>query len=136
VHRDSRPLFGTEFESPPPAHMLVANILLCDFTVENGSTEVWPGSHLLCDTYQGRAHPLDLEERARYLPSRRLNAPAGSIVLRDLRLWHRGTPNRSGANRSMLSPVYRRSWLGIAPAEVPPERLESWAPETRRLFDR
>jgi ectoine hydroxylase-related dioxygenase (phytanoyl-CoA dioxygenase family) len=114
--------------------MLVANVLLCDFTEQNGSTEVWPGTHLLCDAYQGRALPIDLDGRARYLGSRRLNAPAGSIVLRDLRLWHRGTPNRSARPRAMLALVYRRGWLGVGGVELPPAVLAAFDEDTRRIF--
>jgi hypothetical protein len=34
--------------------------------------------------------------------------PTGSLVVRDMRLWHRGMPNTTDERRSMLSLVYAR----------------------------
>ena len=76
VHRDTAPLFpGTEMSVPHPAVSVVLNIPLCDFTIENGSTEVWSGSHLIVDRLpeDGKA----LEARAAALPSARTNVPVG-----------------------------------------------------------
>lgn len=39
-----------------------------------------------------------------------LITPAGSVLVRDARMWHRGTPNRSTEKRSMLAMVFSRSW--------------------------
>ncbi|MBM3278315.1 MAG: phytanoyl-CoA dioxygenase family protein [Candidatus Handelsmanbacteria bacterium] len=55
-----------------------------NFTADNGTTEVWPGSHLITDRPEDRGVPL--EERARELPSERMTAPAGALVVRDLRM--------------------------------------------------
>jgi ectoine hydroxylase-related dioxygenase (phytanoyl-CoA dioxygenase family) len=111
VHRDHGPLFGTETDLVTPPFLLAVNIMLCDFSEWNGSTEVWPGTHLLPEGESGGAGSADLEKRSRNVPSVRANAPAGSVVLRDLRLWHRGMPNRSDDVRSMLSLVYKRNWF-------------------------
>ena len=48
VHRDQLHLFPDLPIAMPP-HMMVVNIPLVDFTEENGSTEVWPGTHLITD---------------------------------------------------------------------------------------
>ena len=134
VHRDAGPVFGTALGVPTPTTGVVLNIPLCDFTEQNGSTEVWPGSHLVVD------HPddggVELTERAGSLASSRFNIPAGAIALRDLRLWHRGMPNRSDTARTMLAVVYQRVWLGWrSPAlRVPARTWESWPEHVRTIF--
>ena len=37
--------------------------------------------------------------------------PAGSVLVRDIRTWHRGTPNRSETARPNLAMIYSRPWL-------------------------
>ncbi|MGW4420933.1 phytanoyl-CoA dioxygenase family protein [Streptosporangium sp. NPDC004631] len=136
IHRDVRLLFGSEISLPTPPFMLAVNILLCDFTVENGSTEIWPGSHLLPDR-EGGGHAADLEARSMRMTSCRLNAPAGSIIIRDARLWHRGTPNKTQEHRAMLSLVYKRKWFGYRhdrSLEVSDETYHGWPGEIRSLF--
>lgn len=136
LHRDSGLLFGPdEMSVPTPATHLVLNVPLCDFTEENGSTEVWPGTHVMVDrTAEDRK---DLEARAKTLPSVRTNIPAGSLVLRDLRVWHRGKPNRSAHARPMLALVYTRGWLvQEPPLDIPQATWDGWSERTRRIFRR
>lgn len=134
VHRDAGPVFGSGLGVPTPTTGVVLNIPLCDFTEENGSTEVWPGSHLIVD------HPDDagteLTDRARALASARFNIPVGAIALRDLRLWHRGMPNQSGGARTMLAIVYQRSWLGwrSRALRVPAQTWRAWPPHVQTIF--
>ncbi|MEQ7010945.1 phytanoyl-CoA dioxygenase family protein [Actinopolymorpha sp. B17G11] len=134
VHRDAGPVFGSGLGVPTPTTGVVLNIPLCDFTEENGSTEVWPGSHLIVD------HPDDagaeLTDRARALASARFNIPVGAIALRDLRLWHRGTPNQSDGARTMVAIVYQRSWLGWrSPAlRVPAQTWRAWPSHVQTVF--
>ena len=134
VHRDAGPIFGTEMTSATPATGIVVNVPLCDFTEENGSTEVWPGTHLIVDRPADADKTLD--ERIAPLASARLNVSAGSAVLRDLRVWHRGVPNRSQAARSMLAIVYKRGWLGWRhPAlRVPESTWQAWPEHVRAIF--
>jgi ectoine hydroxylase-related dioxygenase (phytanoyl-CoA dioxygenase family) len=132
IHRDNPPLFGTEWAVPHPIVSLVLNVPLCDFTEENGSTEVWPGTHLTVEN-------LPEEEPARAAwaaetPSRRMNIPAGSLVLRDLRLFHRGVPNRSHASRAMLAIVYTRGWLAQKPIDIPQTTWDRWPEKARHIF--
>ncbi|WP_071656348.1 phytanoyl-CoA dioxygenase family protein [Mangrovactinospora gilvigrisea] len=139
VHRDHAQLFGNETEVPSPPFLLVANIMLCDFTEENGSTEVWPGTHRTVDVANGTQIDIELEERAKNWPSVRTNAAAGSIVIRDLRLWHRGTPNSSDQRRAMLSLVYKRNWLrwrAHKSLHASERTISSWPAETQRMFAR
>jgi ectoine hydroxylase-related dioxygenase (phytanoyl-CoA dioxygenase family) len=136
VHRDHPPLFAGEMNVPTPPFLLVANILLCDFTIVNGSTEVWPGTHQLIDRPNTNE---TLDDRVRDLEPVRTNAPAGSIIIRDLRLWHRGTPNLTREPRIMLSLVYKRNWIrwrDHKSLEASPEVAQRWPDELRQMIRR
>lgn len=134
VHRDMNPIYGATYDVPTPAVAVVLNIPLCDFTVENGSTEVWPGSHLIVDTPADAE--VSLDDRIQALSSTRLNVSAGSIVLRDLRVWHRGMPNDSDRQRTMLAVVYKRVWHGwmAASLRVPRATWDGWPEHVRAIF--
>src|SRR5262250_417992 len=82
-----------------------SSVKSCDFTEENGSTEVWPGTHLIVD--DGPEDGKALEGRAAQMASVRTNVPVGSLILRDLRTWHRGMPNDADHPRTMLAIVYQ-----------------------------
>ena len=89
IHRDSGQLFPG-LPIALPISKIVVNIPLVDFTVEDGCTELWPGSHLIVDppidmNDPYRAYHVCSEERAATLPSVRLVMPAGSVVVRDMR---------------------------------------------------
>jgi hypothetical protein len=135
VHRDSNPIFGVEQNVATPPTGIVVNIPLCDFTLENGSTEVWPATHLIVDTPDDVEIALD--DRTKVLASSRLNVKAGSIVLRDLRVWHRGVPNNSDHQRSMLAIVYKRHFLGWRhkSLRVPQSTWDSWSADVRSIFE-
>ncbi len=109
IHRDSGQLFP-ELPFALPVSTIVVNIPLVDFTVENGATEVWPGSHLIIDDEAVRNTPYNVcdEARAAQMPSFQLVMPAGSVVVRDMRCWHRAMPNRTQTRRPMLALVYFR----------------------------
>lgn len=103
VHADTRLLFPETILSLP-CYGLVLNVPLVDCTEENGSLEFWPGgTHFM-------PARVDMERLAAGMQSRRANLKAGSGLVRDLRMWHRGTPNRSGAPRPHLALVYVRPW--------------------------
>jgi ectoine hydroxylase-related dioxygenase (phytanoyl-CoA dioxygenase family) len=135
VHRDYGPLFGTELSVATPVTHVVVNIPLTDFTVENGSTEVWPGTHLIVDRNADDGGAENLLARAEGLPSIRTNIPAGSVVIRDLRLWHRGMPNNAQHSRTMLALVYSRGWKAVAKLlDIPRATWESWPKTAREIF--
>jgi ectoine hydroxylase-related dioxygenase (phytanoyl-CoA dioxygenase family) len=103
VHSDTRLLFP-ETTLSLPSYGIVVNLPLVDVTEENGPMEIWPGgSHLM----PGR---LDMQALAPHLNSIRVLMRAGSILVRDLRMWHRGTPNRSTRSRPNMALVYTRAW--------------------------
>jgi hypothetical protein len=123
VHRDCGHLFP-ELQVALPPVLVVVNIALDDFTPENGATEIWPGSHHALDTTAQEIDYLRVEsERPTHYPSVRTEMPAGSIVVRDMRTWHRGMPNTTNLPRTMLSLVYYRRYflpddLGTVPADL------------------
>lgn len=132
VHRDNGFLFGNRTVSGQPCAQVVANVCLCDFTLENGATELWPGTHWIPDPVDWQSG--DLETRSRGLPSIRLVEPAGTLVLRDLRLWHRGMPNGTTSERSMTATVYQRAWMDDSRTTVPRSTWEQWPTEVRNVF--
>ena len=112
IHRDSAHLFSELPNALPPATMVV-NIPLVDFTIDNGCTEVWPGSHLIVDTDPeiiNDPYTRWPEEKAARLGSARTVMPAGSVVVRDMRVLHRGMPNRTDVIRMMIAVVYFRKF--------------------------
>ena len=134
VHRDAQPLFRTEMGVPHPPASIVLNVPLCDFTVANGSTEYWPGTHLIVDSTPDEGK--SLEARAATLPSIRLDMPLGSFALRDLRAWHRGMPNIADYTRTMYAIVYQREFLTYVPTTIPRTTWESWSETARHIFRR
>jgi hypothetical protein len=107
IHRDTQHLFPGYPVALPPT-LMILHIPLIDFTEENGSTELWPGTHLVTDKTPEDNEPEQLAKRAARMPSVRTNMPAGSVLVRDMRVWHRGMPNESNDIRTMLSIVYFR----------------------------
>jgi ectoine hydroxylase-related dioxygenase (phytanoyl-CoA dioxygenase family) len=122
VHRDTGSLMGVAH----PVATLVLNIPLCDFTLANGATEVWPGTHLTLG-------PVD-ETRAAVFPSTRTEVPAGSFILRDMRMWHRGVPNNTDTARTMYAIVYERGFLRTPVVTVPRTTWETWSDDARHIF--
>lgn len=90
-------------------------------TPENGSTELWLGTHRFGkeaqegdhgDRASGRIKKEWLEER-RKVRGRGPVRPVvkkGSLVVRDLRLWHGGCPNWSKEVRVMLAMIHFAGW--------------------------
>ena len=139
IHRDSKHLFPEMPVALPPA-TLVVNIPLVDFTLQNGCTEVWPGSHLVVDTDREiieDPYTRWSEEKAARFPSVRTEMPAGSVVVRDMRMLHRGMPNRTDDIRTMIAVVYFRSFHRM-PEEIPTAHLnavwEGMSDRAREVF--
>ena len=80
---------------------------------ENGSTEVWLGTHIDTsladqegahgDRASGRIKKDLLEKRRQIRPPSQPHVKKGSIIVRDLRLWHGGKPNMTQDPRVMLA---------------------------------
>ena len=109
LHRDGAHLWPDQAVAHPTTEVVV-NISPQDTTEANGSVELWPGSHLVVS---GRGIEIEEEEaRRKIAPPIRGNAKKGSILIRDMRLWHRGVPNPSDKPRHMIAMIHRVSWLG------------------------
>jgi ectoine hydroxylase-related dioxygenase (phytanoyl-CoA dioxygenase family) len=113
VHADTGQLWPN-LEVAHPACQLVVNVPLVAVSPENGSTELWPGSHL--DTTVSMATdikvPTDVLERRRAeVPPFQPTMTRGSILIRDIRLWHAGMPNRTTAPRPMIAMIHAPSWF-------------------------
>lgn len=101
---------------PRPHSILALSAIwaLEDFTAENGATELIAASHLW-----GMEHPDDRPHEVV-----RAVMPAGSVVLFDGGLWHRGGANLSTGTRLCVSPQYCQPWLRPQESQlliVPPD---------------
>jgi hypothetical protein len=135
LHRDTAHLFP-ELSFALPVATVVVNINLVDFTMESGSTEVWPGTHLVVDGPLGYS---TYEERAMRHPSVRTHMPAGSVTVRDMRMWHRGMPNHSSFPRTMLALVYNRPIIKDRGTwepgmKIPRSMWDQMSPRAQHLF--
>ena len=100
---------------------IAVNIPLVDVEEQNAPLEVWPGTHRPdggtgVDAFSIEPYLLSAERIQRIvatIPSRRLLLKAGSALVRDHRLVHRGTANVSKTARPMLSIYY------VLPRPVP-----------------
>lgn len=133
AHADGRPLFpGLPVSLPGYAYVL--NIPLVEFRLDNGPLEIWPyGSHLV--------NSVDAQVGTAQYPPQQVLVPPGSFLVRDTRMWHRGTPNRSEEMRPNFATVYSRSWYRFGEAEVgvPPVRVSArtwngWDLQMQSLF--
>jgi len=91
---------------------MTVNMPFVDTSIKNGATEFWLGTHLRGN--KGIKGPiLDgpwidekyLEERRRESPPIRPPISKGSVVIRDLRLWHAGINNNTDTPRLLLGLV-------------------------------
>jgi hypothetical protein len=110
---------------------MVLNIPLVDTTAENGAMHIWPGG-----THLNTLPREQIAQLAEVVPHIPAVMPAGSIMLRDGRVWHRGTRNTSSAPRPNIAIVYNRPWLGGAPYRIgiPQASYDSLSERARRIF--
>lgn len=107
VHSDQHAFFPESSVTLPPVG-IVLNIPLVDVTEENGPMEAWPGgTHLMPEN---RNHAQSIEGAASHLKPVRMTMPKGSLLIRDLRMWHRGTPNNSDSIRPNVAIIYAKPW--------------------------
>jgi len=139
-HQDDPPHYIVTHGDPPanvrlPVLFFTANYYLTDVTErENGGTEVIPGSHLF-----GATPPPDMEG-TKWVDKIRYNlGKAGSVIMFNNQIWHRGGPNRSDRIRYITQVTY--AWRIIGHRYYPfmnyvmPEHVYSNAnPRLRRLL--
>lgn len=122
VHPDMAQLWPNLTSAPPP-HALIVNVPVVDMSAENGSTELWPGTHLDTRIIVQRG---EIEVPQEWVEARRAEVPpiqptvrSGSILIRDGRLWHRGMPNHTDAPRPMIAMIHVISWWQQSPIRFP-----------------
>lgn len=130
VHSDTHLLFP-ETSLSLPAYSIVVNIPLVDVTLDRGPVEIWPGgTHLMPGS-------MDIQKTAPHMHSELATMPAGSLLIRDMRMWHRGTPNRSDIARPHLALIYSRFWFretGYPPIEIAKDIYDGLSQRARQLF--
>lgn len=112
VHPDYGQLWP-RLEHATPSYCLGINVPLVDFSEENGATELWPGTHKDTTFYHADGAARVTEEHLARWRGRgpiRAVVPAGSAIIRDLRMWHAGMPNHTDTPRPMLAMIHFPSW--------------------------
>lgn len=124
VHADCGHLWPRMKTAHPP-HALVVNVPVVAVSAHNGSTEIWPGTHL--DVTVAAGHdielPTDIIEKQRAIaPPIQPNMRLGSVLIRDMRLWHAGMPNLSDQPRPMIAMIHQVGWIDTGlPLQFPTE---------------
>ncbi|HEY5410200.1 MAG TPA: phytanoyl-CoA dioxygenase family protein [Caulobacteraceae bacterium] len=127
--------------TPPPLYPygLVCNIswLLTDYTEENGTFAIVPGSHRYC------RHPTATEQPKVMGGSAADNcipiiAPRGSIVAFNGNTWHGTYPKKNDALRAHFAIAYCRNYMmqGERFDDVFPAHLEAYGDELAHLLGR
>ncbi|KAF2709120.1 phytanoyl-CoA dioxygenase family protein [Pleomassaria siparia CBS 279.74] len=109
-----------DFDHPGIPFAMVANVPLVAMTPENGSTEIWLGTHANTtiadqegehgDRASGRIKRDLLEARRKERGPCQPIIKKGSVIVRDLRLWHGGKPNLGHVPRVMLAMIHFAPW--------------------------
>lgn len=103
-----------------PAPYVCCNFLTVDFTATNGPTRQIPGTQ-----HSKEPMPSLEDEPERMKLSTVCPATAGSVLIRDVRAWHGGTPNLSNELRAIPNLEYFAPWYR--------ERMPACLP--RALYD-
>lgn len=118
VHPDVAQLWP-DLTVATPAFGLVVNLPTVDMDPENGATELWPGTHTDTSVWIGEGAARIPEERLAAWRARRPpfqpTVRAGSLVVRDIRLWHAGMPNRTERPRPMIAMIHWVGWWDVEP---------------------
>ena len=120
IHLDLGPLWPSH-EIPHPPYILAVNNAVVDIDDANGAMEIWDSSHGdLQPPYQPSTLCL-IEEAARgRYPAMRVPMRAGDVLIRDMRLWHRGRENSTAAPRPMMWSLLAAEWYsGGTTARLP-----------------
>jgi len=137
AHGDYFPFFPESDIILPPTGIVV-NFPLIDVTEENGPMEAWPGgTHHTPEKMF--ADWKNVVNAAEHMKPVRMTMPKGSMIIRDIRMWHRGTPNLSDEIRPNVALIYGRSWWdGAVYAQkslnITRARYEQLSERAQRLF--
>lgn len=112
-HQDDAPHYLVTEGEPPknvrlPVLFFTANYYLTDVTeIKYGGTEAIPGSHLFGAPCPKVMEGTQWENQVHYNLGR-----AGSVILFNNQVWHRGGPNRSERTRYITQVTYGRRMIG------------------------
>jgi hypothetical protein len=67
-----------------------------------------------------------LDAQRNICPPFQPSARAGSVIIRDMRLWHAGMPNLTDTPRPMIAMIHWVSWWNAAQPMVFPKGTESF----------
>ena len=88
-----------------PVPYVCANFIVNEMTTTNGATRQIPGTH------HSRSRFPTLDEEPEWMRlSTICPAPAGAVLIRDVRAWHGGTPNVSDHVRSLPNVEFFAPW--------------------------
>jgi hypothetical protein len=109
-HRDGPSILSHNHDT----HCFNVFIPLIDVTTENGTTELIPGTHV-DSVYEDLAvEVIPLAQRnpsAQHERALRAQVPAGSVLVFDVRVLHRGLANASMKERPMLYFTFGKDWF-------------------------
>jgi ectoine hydroxylase-related dioxygenase (phytanoyl-CoA dioxygenase family) len=139
-HQDDAPHYVVTHGEPPtnvrlPVLLFTANYYLTDVTeVAHGPTQVIPGSHLF-----GASPPPVIEGTPWEEKVVSCLGPAGSVVMFNNQVWHRGGPNLSERTRNMTQVSYARRLVGhkyfpFMNYEMPEHVYQDADPRRKRLL--
>lgn len=112
---------------PRPSNMVSIIWAIDEFTATNGATEFVPGSHRWGDGHPAPADS-DIEQAV---------MPAGSALVMDGLLMHRGAANTSSMDRLAITPQYCEPWARQQENHIlatPPELTATLSPRVRELM--
>ncbi|MGH9719634.1 MAG: phytanoyl-CoA dioxygenase family protein [Bryobacteraceae bacterium] len=132
VHVDyQRPLFGEAPDLSLPPYMLVVSFGLVRVTTENGAIEIAPGTHRMPRKEAVRA------VEASEIEMQPVSLEIGDVLIRHPWALHRGSPNKTGTPRALVSIRYVRRWYVDNSREVdflPRAVWESLSPEQQSVM--
>jgi ectoine hydroxylase-related dioxygenase (phytanoyl-CoA dioxygenase family) len=136
VHSDTSAKFGDRCTINLPITNLVVNFPLVDVNENNGPMEIWPGgTHLQPDSWYGST-AYSKSKLAEHMHGIKVLMPAGSILIRDDRVWHRGTPNRSNQHRPNIALIYTSAINAprTGSIQIPQETYDQLSERAKRLL--
>lgn len=139
-HQDDPPHYLVTHGEPPtnvrlPVLLFTANYYLTDVpTPEYGPTQVIPGSHLF-----GASPPANMTGTKWEDKIVSCCGPAGSVIMFNNQVWHRGGPNQSDRVRYMTQISYARRIIGhryypFMNYQMPAHCYENAHPRLKRLL--